>query len=100
MSNIIYHVTTKEEWETAQQIGFYKAPSLATEGFIHCSTAEQVAGVLERYFAGKTALVKLVIDAAKLTSELKYELSPSVQQTFPHVFGVINLNAIQQAIEL
>jgi len=96
----IYHVTTKEEWIIAQVNDYYEAPSLAIEGFIHCSTANQVQGVLERYFVGKTNLVKLVIDMELLTSELKYELAPSVNQTFPHVFGTINLDAVIEVVEL
>ena len=100
MSNIIYHVTTKQEWAIAKANGFYEAASLAVEGFIHCSTANQVQGVLDRYFLGKTNLVKLVIDTALLTNELKYELAPSINQEFPHVFGNINLNAIIEVVEL
>jgi uncharacterized protein (DUF952 family) len=91
---MIYHVTTKENWEKALAAGFYEAPSLHTEGFIHNSTAEQVQGVLERYYAGHTNLVLLHIEETKLTAELKYELAPSVNEMFPHIFGVINLDAI------
>ncbi len=100
MSNIIYHVTTQEEWIIAQVNDCYEAPSLATEGFIHCSTANQVQGVLERYFAGKTNLVKLIIDTTLLTNEIKYELAPSVNEEFPHVFGVINLDAVIEVVDL
>lgn len=100
MSNIIYHVTTKEEWIIAQVNDYYEAPSLAIEGFIHCSKANQVQGVLERYFAGKTNLVKLVIDTTLLTNELKYELAPSISEEFPHVFGTINLDAVVEVVEL
>jgi uncharacterized protein (DUF952 family) len=97
---IIYHVTTKQEWNTAQQQGFYTAPSLETEGFIHCSKAEQVAGVLQRYFAGKKDLVKLTVDSDKLTARLQYDLSPSAGEEFPHVYGPINLDAVTAAEEM
>ncbi|RYE01159.1 MAG: DUF952 domain-containing protein [Sphingobacteriales bacterium] len=91
----IYHVTTRAEWEAAQQKGYYEAPSLALEGFIHASADErQVQGVLQRYFAGKTDLVKLTIDPQKLTHELKWELAPSVGEEFPHVYGPINVDAV------
>ncbi|WP_423055808.1 DUF952 domain-containing protein, partial [Bacillus atrophaeus] len=50
---IIYHVTTAAEWKAALEKGVYESASLPKEGFIHCSQEEQVAGVLERYFAGK-----------------------------------------------
>jgi uncharacterized protein (DUF952 family) len=97
---VIYHVTTAEEWKLAQHNGFYKAPSLDSEGFIHCSQEQQVAGVLERYFAGKTDLVKMVIDTDKLTSKLILEWSPSTQDNFPHVYGAINIDAVVNVIAL
>lgn len=91
---IIYHVTTEPEWEAARTSGLYTAPSLNEEGFIHCSQAEQVAGVLERFFKGKQNLVKLSIDTDKLSSRLIYEWSPSIADTFPHIYGPININAV------
>lgn len=97
---MIYHVTTAKEWKVAQEKGFYEAASLATEGFIHNSTENQVAGVLQRYFAGKTDLIKLVIDPAKLTHELKYELAPSLGEEFPHIYGPINLDAVVDVVRL
>ncbi len=95
---IIYHLTTASKWNEAKKKGFYEAPSLQTEGFIHCSEEHQVAGVLERYFAGKTNLVKLVIDTDKLTSRYVQEWSPSTQDTFPHIYGPINEGAIIEVI--
>jgi uncharacterized protein (DUF952 family) len=91
---IIYHITTSSEWEEARKSGLYTSPSLNEEGFIHCSQPEQVAGVLQRYFAGKTNLVKLSIDTDKLSSRLIYEWSPSIADTFPHIYGPININAV------
>lgn len=91
---VIYHVTTREAWYTALKKGFYEAPSLQAEGFIHCSELQQVDGVLQRYFKGKNNLVKLVLDPELLQSNVKYELAPSVDQKFPHVYGCINLDAV------
>jgi uncharacterized protein (DUF952 family) len=91
---VFYHVTTAAEWKAAQQKGFYEAPSLQSEGFIHCSQEHQVAGVLERYFKGKNDLVKLVIDTDKLTSRYVFDWSPSTADTFPHVYGPINVEAV------
>lgn len=91
---IIYHITTKPEWEVARTKGYYEAPSLQSEGFIHCSEERQLDGVLKRYFAGKKDLLKLVIDTDKLTSLLKYELAPSVNEMFPHIYGPVNFDAV------
>lgn len=98
--SVIYHVTTAAEWEAAKQKGFYEHPSLSAEGFIHCSQDHQVAGVLERYFAGQTGLIKLVIDTDKLTSKFVFDWSPSTADTFPHVYGPINVNAVTDVIVL
>lgn len=91
---VIYHITTRPEWNRAREKGFYVAPSLQTEGFIHCSEARQVEGVLHRYYKEEKDLLKLVIDTQKLSSELKYELAPSVNENFPHIYGPINLEAV------
>ena len=90
----VYHVTTKKEWNQAVQQGFYEAPSLKSEGFIHCSEAQQVAGVLQRYYSGQTNLLKLAINTDKLTSRLQYDLAPSINELFPHVYGPINVDAV------
>jgi uncharacterized protein (DUF952 family) len=94
MQSIIYHVTTRKAWDEALAQGFYTSPSLETEGFIHCSQEHQVAGVLERYFAGQTDLVRLTILTAKLTSKFVFDWSPSTADTFPHVYGPINVDAV------
>ena len=99
-NEIIYHITTTDAWKFAKEVGYYEAESLVTEGFIHCSTAAQVAGTLKRFFAGQTNLVKLIINPSKLTNELKYEVAPSLNIAFPHVYGVINLDAVIEVINL
>lgn len=75
----------------------YKPQAFEQEGFIHCCTAEQLPGVLERYFAGKENLILLHIEEAKLTSPLKYEQATN-SELFPHVFGPINKDAIVNVI--
>ena len=100
MPENIYHITTKHDWDKALQLGYYEAPSLAIEGFIHCSTNEQVEGVLHRYYRGQTGLLKLVIDPLKLQNELKYELAPSVHELFPHVYGPIHTGAVVSIAEI
>ncbi len=91
---IIYHITTKKEWENALENGFYEAKSLSIEGFIHCSTIDQVNGVLERYFKDAIDIIKLTIDSSKLTHKLIFELAPSINEVFPHIYGVLNLDAV------
>ena len=91
---MIYHVVNNTAWQKAMQQGFYEAASLAAEGFIHTSKAEQVAGVLNRYYKGQTDLLLLHIDESLLTSTLQYELAPSVNEEFPHIYGPLNIDAV------
>ena len=93
-SSYIYHITTAAAWEKAQLEGTYRADSLAIEGFIHCSTQDQVAGVLDRYYKGQTNLVKLTIEKSKVTSPLIFELATSINEVFPHIHGPIDLESV------
>jgi uncharacterized protein (DUF952 family) len=97
---VFYHITTKDAWEKAKQIGFYEHPSLQAEGFIHCSQEHQIAGVLERYFEGEKNLIKLVIDADKLTSRHVFDWSPTVEDTFPHIYGPLNVDAVTDVVAI
>lgn len=91
---LIYHITTKAAWEQGVSDGAYASPSLKEEGFIHCSEKEQVPYIRERFFSDQSSLVLLEIDTALLDSQLIFEWSPSLEQTFPHIYGHINLSAV------
>lgn len=103
---MILHITSKPEWHEAQARGEYIAPSLQTEGFIHCSTDKQVVHVANAFYRGRNDLVLLVIDESKLTCALKWEppAGPpargiSTADLFPHAFGAINLTAVTSALD-
>jgi uncharacterized protein (DUF952 family) len=91
----IFHITTVAVWNEAAQKGYFETPSLKDEGFIHCCLEEQIESVLERYFRGVQDLLKLEIETDKLTSPFYYEWSPSIAETFPHIYGTINLDAVK-----
>jgi uncharacterized protein (DUF952 family) len=95
----IYHVTSKEWYATFEGLDYYESPTLNQEKFIHLSTTEQVAGVLERYYAGQTDLLKLHVDTDKLSAELKYELATN-NEFFPHLFGRLNKSAVLKIEEI
>ena len=89
----IYHIAQKADWQQAVLSGLYFPASFDQERFIHCSTSEQVEGVLERYFQNQSVL-KLTIDAALLVHPPKFEWATSVNQLFPHIYGPINIEAV------
>jgi uncharacterized protein (DUF952 family) len=41
-------------------------------------------------------LVKLCIETTKLSAQFIFEWSPSLEQTFPHVYGPINVEAVEE----
>ncbi|MGA7723218.1 MAG: DUF952 domain-containing protein [Ignavibacteriaceae bacterium] len=103
---MILHITTHKEWEKARQEGEYTAPSLKSEGFIHCSTIEQTVDTANLFFKGQKGLVLLCIDENKLKSGCKYEDPAGGGQRdlrtgnlFPHIYGPINLPAVIKAVD-
>lgn len=92
---MIYHVTTRADWQKQATTATYEASSLHTEGFIHLSEAHQVAGVLDRYYQQAADLLLLHVDPEKLTPELKYERATN-NELFPHLYGPIDKVAIME----
>jgi len=92
MTHPIYHITSVEAWDVASGSGSFTAPSLATEGFIHCSDARQVERSLNKFFHEKNEVLLLRIDPELLTSELRYEGADG--DLFPHIYGPINTDAV------
>lgn len=89
----IYHIVTPEVWESFKDEDFYEAASLQTENFIHCSFAEQLEAVLNRYYKDAETVLILEIAPKELTSELIAEPSTG-GEIYPHIYGKINKDAI------
>ena len=98
--SIIFHLTGHEAWTEAQDAGEYEAPSLAEEGFIHCSADEaQTLRVAERLYPGVSGLQVLDVDTDRLRAEVKREPSRS-GEIYPHIYGKINLEAVVRVRDL
>jgi uncharacterized protein (DUF952 family) len=104
--NLIFHITTRSEWQATQARGEYRAPSLETEGFIHLSTSKQVSSVANAFYRGQSGLVLLVVDEMRVTSQVKWEapagtpaLGISQDDKFPHVYGPLNLDAVVDVLD-
>ncbi|MDE2853624.1 MAG: DUF952 domain-containing protein [Chloroflexota bacterium] len=101
---MIYHITSGSAWDDAKRRGTYRAPSLENEGFIHCSTRDQLLGVANAFYRGREDLALLCIDESKLRAELRWEApahpTPETADRrendapFPHIYGVLNLDAV------
>ncbi len=95
---MILHIASRADWAAAQGLGEYRADSLTGEGFIHCSTIEQVLVPANERFQGRDDLLLLLIDPTRLVAALVYEDCYETGQAFPHVYGPLNLDAVQRVI--
>lgn len=95
---MILHITHAADWQNARAAGEYRLDTLDTEGFIHCSTPEQVLRPANEFFAGQQGLVLLVIDPARLTANLVYEDLYETGVDFPHIYGPLNLDAVTAVV--
>jgi uncharacterized protein (DUF952 family) len=96
----IYKIVTQSEWREAEKQGLFKgAPVDLADGFIHFSTAEQVAETTAKHFAGKNDLLLVSVDAAALGADLKYEVSRG-GALFPHLHAPLPLEAVRFAVPM
>lgn len=91
---IAYKVLTADQWAAFQAEGrFAGAPVDQTDGYIHLSTAEQLAGTLTKHFAGQTGLQILTIDLGALGDAVRWEISRG-GALFPHVYGELPMAVV------
>ncbi len=108
---VIYHIVTLDDLISNTKGDYYTPSGFDKDGFIHC-TGEQSTTllVLEDYFsvvADQKEILVLEIDAARVTSEVKYEAPAPIEGGgtshikegvfFPHIYGSLNLDAVTGA---
>ncbi len=91
---LVFHLTTREAWEEAVVQGRYRADSLATEGFIHCSDADQFVWVANTRFRGRTDLILLHISEDRLGADVRRENLEGGDALFPHIYGPFAVDAV------
>jgi uncharacterized protein (DUF952 family) len=94
---LIYKICHADEWAAALRQQIYAGSAKDREDrFIHFSTAAQVPGTLETYYAGADGLVLLAVDGAALGAALRFE--PSREGAlFPHLYGTLPLTFVKWA---
>jgi uncharacterized protein (DUF952 family) len=87
MSDIAYKLVDRAEWTAALAAGAYAGSAVdLADGYIHMSTAAQLAETARRHYAGKSNLVLVEVELAPLGSALKWEASRG-GDLFPHLFA-------------
>ena len=93
----IFHIATAADWERARTCGLYTTSTLGRtledEGFLHAARADQVAGVLQRYYGDvQQPLVLLTIDTDRL--QVPWREDAVGEETFPHIYGALSPSAV------
>ena len=91
----LFHVLVAAEWPPTEDP--YRPDSLSTVGFVHCSTAAQLAGTIARWFPARSELVVLELDPAQLGAEVVWEDTAGHGEPFPHLYGPIPHRAVRRA---
>jgi uncharacterized protein (DUF952 family) len=90
----IYKICPASAWREAERQGVYRGSADdARDGFIHFSTASQVAETARKHFAGQTGLFLIEVDADALGEALRWERSRN-DELFPHLYGELDLDAV------
>jgi uncharacterized protein (DUF952 family) len=92
----IFKICAAALWRQAEQSGVFRgSPADLRDGFIHFSSAAQVAETAAKHFAGERDLLLVRVDAAKLGDQLKWEPSRG-GALFPHLYGALALDAVSR----
>ncbi|MEZ0367016.1 DUF952 domain-containing protein [Mycobacterium sp. pUA109] len=94
---VLVHLCTAAEWAGAQPDAQLRPASLGSDGFVHLSTPEQVHLPANRLYRGRTDLVLLSIDPARLDAPVRWEPGvPTDPQAmlFPHLYGPLPVDAV------
>ena len=91
---LIFKIVPEQEWRQAQHAGVFTGSQVdVADGFIHFSTAEQVAETSARHFAGQDGLMLVAVNADALGPALRREPSRG-GDLFPHLYGPLHLDAV------
>jgi len=97
---MIYKITPASAWREAERQGVYRgSPDDNRDGFIHFSTASQVAETARKHYHGQTGLFLVAIDAVALGDALRWERSRN-DELFPHLYGELDLGAVVEILDL
>jgi uncharacterized protein (DUF952 family) len=92
-----YHLTPAEWWAAADPALPLASPSLASEGFIHCTdgAAEMVATANRHYADDRREFVVLTVDLERVASPWTVD-DPG--RIYPHIHGPIDRGAIVNVV--
>lgn len=96
----IYKIISAAEWRAAEAEGVFRGAAVdLADGYIHFSSADQVAETAAKHFAGQGGLLLVSIDADRLGDALKWEVSRG-GALFPHLYATLDPSAVARVSPL
>ena len=95
----LFHLLATSTWDVVREGVTYAPDSLRTEGFVHLSTAEQVAGSAALFFAEVDDLTVLRVELSADDPHLRWEpgSGPRGTEDFPHYHAPLPVSSITSA---
>ncbi|WP_281556457.1 DUF952 domain-containing protein [Thalassomonas sp. RHCl1] len=94
----IYLLSSKAEYQQAQQSGELVRDSLTEEGFIHASPKHQLTRIANKYYTKTIEPLVMVVDKFRITNEVKWE--PATGGLYPHIYGPLNMDAVIRTVPI
>jgi uncharacterized protein (DUF952 family) len=92
----VYKICSMMLWREAERSGAFRgSDDDQRDGFIHFSTAAQVAETAAKHFSGQRDLLLIRVNANDLGERLKWEPSRG-GVLFPHLYGELELAAVMK----
>lgn len=89
-----YKIISTKDWATFQTAGHYAGSAVdLADGYIHMSTAGQIAVTARKHYAGRDGLMLLTVDLGALGEALKWEPSRG-GDLFPHLYAHLPISAV------
>ena len=102
MANL-YHIIKKDEWLKVKNQDEYSPESLKSDGFIHCSKTDQFIMIANSLYKHQKNIVVLKIIESLIKPKVKFEPpleAPKSGLIFPHIYGPLNLDAVDKVLDL
>lgn len=96
---MIAHCMKKNTWDKIKDDAYWGHLNIKNEGFVHCSPIKYLWRVLPNFEGVEEDLVIVCIDEEKLEAEIKYEDDDNCGRSYPHVYGMINNDAVIMVLD-
>src|SRR5438128_4914121 len=96
----VYRIISASEWQMAQSTGAFPGSAHdRRDGFLHFSTAAQVADTAAKHYSGQPDLRLLFVDVDRLPQPLRWEVARG-GELFPHLYDALPVSAVYRVDDL